>query len=159
MIRKALLFVLLLPLVSCGWNHLCTRSTSYNLGEEKATVVGSEMVQIGCFAAKWDPRGLNQALLKRCSQNDDSFVPCVEKELIYSGREGDILHITYREYTQRGSYARTPFFQQVYYDLKKSDKIMFQDWVLRVIDANNELIRFKVVNEPQREYLSCMDYR
>lgn len=157
MIRKALLFVLLLPFVSCGWNHLCTRSTSYNLEEEKATVVGSEMVQLGCFAAKWEPRGINQTL--RSSQNNVSFVPCVEKELIYAGREGDILHITYREYTQRGNYARTPFFQQVYYDLKKSDKIMFQNWVLKVIDANNELIRFKVVSEPQRESLSCIDYQ
>jgi hypothetical protein len=69
------------------------------------------------------------------------------KELLYSGREGDVLHITYREYSVRGL-ARTPFFQQVYYDLKNSHEIVFQDWVLQVLDANNQQIKFKVVNEP-----------
>jgi hypothetical protein len=44
--------------------------------------------------------------------------------------------------------TRTPFFQHVYYDLKTSDTIVFQDWVLKVLDTNNQNIRFKVVKEP-----------
>ena len=43
--------------------------------------------------------------------------------------------------------------------MNKPDKIGFKDWVLTVIDANNELIRFKVLSEPQQEFLSCIGYR
>lgn len=156
MIRQALVIVLLLPLVACGWNHVCTKTRSYNLGEEKIVSVGSEMVQDGCFASRWDPTGLHKILWKRSSQNDETYEPLIDKELLYAGREGDILHISYREYFRyrdyqngvEGSFARTPFFQQVYYDLKLSDSIVFQDWVIQVIDANNQSIKFKVVKEP-----------
>jgi len=151
---QALVLVLLLPLVACGWNHQCAKYTSYNLGEEKIAAVGSEMVQYGCFASRWDPTGINRSILKRNSAADPYFQPWMDRELIYAGREGDVLHITYREYSTHWaenrvkSYARTPFFQQVYYDLKTSDAVVFQDWVLKVLDANNQHIRFKVVKEP-----------
>ncbi|MDP2853554.1 MAG: hypothetical protein Q8O28_04815 [Smithellaceae bacterium] len=153
--RLALVLILLLPIVACGWNYQCTKYTSYNLGEENVAAVGSEMVQTGCFAARYDPTGLNRDLWKRSSYNDSSFVQLIDRELRYAGREGDVLHITNREYspfttdrTYSVGLTRTPFFQQVYYDLKTSDKIVFQDWVIKVLDANNQQIRFKVVKEP-----------
>lgn len=152
MIRKMFLFVLLLTIVACGWNHPCTKTMSYNHGEEKVAAVGSEMVQVGCFAARWEPKGLTKILFMRSAYNDDGFEPLIDKELLYAGRAGDILHITYREYSTRvtsdgrvGNFARPPFFQQVYYDLNKSDKIVFQDWVIKVLDASNEQIRFTVI--------------
>ena len=152
MIRKILLLVFLLTIVACGWSHPCTKTMSYNPGEEKVAAVGTEMVQTGCFAARWEPAGLNKSLWKRTAYDDDGFEPLIDKELLYAGRAGDILHITYREYSAQvtaagrvGSFARTPFFQQVYYDLKQSDKIVFQNWVLKVLDASNEQIRFKVI--------------
>ena len=154
--RKVLVLVLLLPIIACGWNHLCTKTRTYNLGEEKITAVGSEMVKNGCFARRWEPTGLNRDLWQKKAYNDDYWEPLIDKELLYAGRESDVLHITYREYFQWrdlktgifSSYARTPFFQQVFYDLKKSDVIVFQDWVIQVLDANNERIKFKVVKEP-----------
>lgn len=152
----ALVLILLLPIIACGWKQQCTKYTSYSLGEEKIAAVGSEMVQTGCFASREDPMGLNRSLWKRSSQVAPYwFQPYLDRELLYAGREGDVLHITYREYSGRvtpegavGSYARTPFFQQVYYDLKTSDAVVFQDWVLKVLDANNQQIRFKVVIGP-----------
>lgn len=154
----ALVLVLLLPIVACGWNRQCTKPTSYNLGEEKITAVGSEMVQTGCLASRWDPTGLNRSLWKRSSENDVYFEPLIDKELLYAGREGDVLHISYREFFLFLDYktgivrahARTPFFQQVYYDLKTSNAVVFQDWVLQVLDANNQQIRFKVVKGPSQ---------
>lgn len=38
----------------------------------------------------------------------------------------------------------------MYYDIGKSDAIVFQDWVIKVIDSSNERIKFKVVKEPVR---------
>jgi hypothetical protein len=143
--KKIICLFAVILLFGCGWNHQCLKTGSYNIGEEKMAVVGSEIVQGGCFAARWNPSGAIVRLL-RDPYDDTYFTPWIDKELLYAGREGDTLHITYREYSINGI-ARTPFFQQVYYDLKRSNEIIFQDWTIQVIDANNQQIRFKVVKE------------
>ncbi len=154
--RHLLFLAFLFTIVSCGWNNPCVKSRTYNIGEERRVTIGSEMVQIGCFASMWEPTGLNKTLWQRKPYEDPDFKPYTEKELLYSGRENDILHITYREYYlnfQEGkpvSFAREPFFQHVYYDLKTSDEIVFQDWVIKVLNANNKEISFKVIKEPLR---------
>ncbi len=151
-----LLAIISLMLWGCGWNKVCVKerkSNSYNLGEEKITVVGAEMIQktfstTQCISTRYEPTGLNLFLLKRKTEIVDTvpYDETVEKELLYAGRQGDTLHITYREYTGSGL-ARTPFFQQAYYDLKTSNEIVFQNWVIKIIDANNQQIKFKVVKE------------
>lgn len=117
-------------------------------------VVGAAMIQTGCFEIKYEPSGLNRTLWNR-EPETHAYGPAVERELLYSGREGDILHITYREYANRtdsggsvGSYIRADFTQNVSYDLKTSDMIVFKGWELQVLEASNHLIRFKVVKEP-----------
>jgi hypothetical protein len=143
--RSVLVLFLLLPIVSCGWNSQCLQKTTYNLGIETTSVMGTAMVQqtIGCLATRYEPLGLNLTLWNRAPYVYTAE-PVVLKELIYAGREGDILHITHREYSVSG-YARTPFFQHIYYDLKTSDKIVFQDNMIQVLDANNQQIRFRVI--------------
>jgi len=125
----------------------CTRRTTYNLEEEKTISVGSGMVQTGCFERAYI-RGPE-------TQNDKEYIPIVEMELIYSGRAGNVLNITYREHNFRVTSAglsqgspRPAFTQQVQYDLSTSDIIVFQGWVIKVLDANNQTIRFKVEKEP-----------
>lgn len=142
---RMLVLVLLLPIVACGWNSQCIKPVSYNIGEETIAAVGTAMVQqtIGCFVYRYDPTGLNLTLWKKSSYLYNAE-PTVLKELLYAGREGNILHITYREYSVKG-YARTPFFQHTYYDLKTSDKIVFQENTIQILDANNQQIRFKVI--------------
>lgn len=142
--RPVLVLFLLLPIVACGWNSQCLQNTTYNLGKETISVMGTAMVQqtVGCLVTRYDPVGLNLTLWKKNSYLYTAE-PVVLKELIYAGREGDILHITYREYSVSG-YARTPFFQHIYYDLTTSDKIVFQENMIQVLDANNQQIRFKV---------------
>lgn len=155
-ITVGLLAVMSTVLVGCGWNKVCLeerRGTSVNVGEEKSTVVGAEMVQttfstIQCVSTRYDPTGLNLTLLKRepVIINNPPYDEKTERELLYAGRQGNVLHITYREYTLRGL-ARTPFFQNLYYDLNTSDTIVFQGWIIKVLDANNQHIRFKVIKE------------
>lgn len=154
--RQLLLLIFLFTIASCGWNHPCIMPRSYNVGEEKIATVGSAIVQIGCFAAQWEPRALLKILGTK-PYVDVDFKPWTTNELLYSGREGDILHITYREFYllfdsngNETAHARPAFYQQVYYDLKKSDNIVFQDWVIQVIEANNQQIKFKVIKEPLR---------
>lgn len=154
--RIGIIFVLALLISSCGWNTSCLeyrKNTSFVRGQEKTAVVGAEMVQktfstIQCIKTRYEPTGLNLTLFKREPVIVDNipYDETVEKELLYAGRERNTLHITYREYTV-GGMARTPFFQNLYYDLSVSDKIVFQDWSIQVIDANNQKIVFKIINE------------
>lgn len=159
LIHQAFVLVVLLSLVACSWSKQCTKTSSYNIGEEKIVTVGSEMVQAGCFAARWEPSGwLNKILWGDKVIKDEDFQALIDKELLYAGREGDILHISYREYFRfrdyktglLSSYAREPYFQQVFYDLKTSNTVVFQDWVIQVLDANNHQVRFKVLIEPRQ---------
>lgn len=147
--KLIILVVCALVLAGCGWNHPCVNPRSYKLGEEITTPVGSALVQSGCFAYRYDPRGITRSIFGRVSEMDEYAQPRIDQEILYSGRQGDTLHVTYREYTYDG-YARAPFFQQLYYDMGKSDAIVFQDWVIKVIDSSNERIKFKVVKEPIR---------
>lgn len=72
------------------------------------------------------------------------------KELIYTGDEGDIIHITYREYSsdQAGYSLQPELTQQLTYDLSNSNKIGFQDITILIEKADQEEIRFRVLDGP-----------
>ena len=67
-----------------------------------------------------------------------------QQTLIYSGRVGDRIRISYREFS--GSVARAPFTNEAEYDLSASDTIAYRGAKIRVIDANNESIRYEVLS-------------
>lgn len=71
-------------------------------------------------------------------------------ELLYSGRSGDTIKITYREYNMSSglaSFARQAFTQHVEYDLSKSRAITFKKYRINVLEANNEKIKFVVISD------------
>jgi hypothetical protein len=72
---------------------------------------------------------------------DDSF----KEELIYTGRSGNTAHVSYREYKKE--FARPAFYQELRYDLEKSDIIVFRNYRIKVLDANNEFIKFIVLTD------------
>ena len=72
---------------------------------------------------------------------DDSF----QEDLIYTGRSANTIHVSYREY--RKELARPAFFQELRYDLDKSDTIVFRNYRIKVIEATNEIIKYKVLTD------------
>jgi hypothetical protein len=67
------------------------------------------------------------------------------RELIYTGRSGSTIGVTYREFAH--DLARPAFFQDLKYDLDDSDIVVYRDWRLRVLEANNQHIRFAVTDD------------
>jgi len=65
------------------------------------------------------------------------------QELIYNGRAGDSVKFLYREVNN--SYIRTPFNQDVSYDLKDGNIVGFKGARLKILDANNVKIRYEVL--------------
>ncbi|MEL1249751.1 hypothetical protein [Aurantiacibacter gilvus] len=67
-----------------------------------------------------------------------------QQTLIYSGRVGDRIRVSYREFS--GSLARPAFSNDAEYDLSESDIIAYRGARLRVIEANNETITYEVLS-------------
>ena len=146
-----IVLVATLTLNGCGWSRNCTNSRSYKLGEDISVAVGYPLIQSGCFDALYIPRGFNSII--REPIKDDHYVPNIEKELIYSGREGGTLHILYNQYPFNWTYDQVSSQASslhIYYDLSASNSIVFQDWTIDVLESNNKQIKFKVIKEPSR---------
>jgi hypothetical protein len=76
----------------------------------------------------------------RLSKRHDSF----QQTLIYSGRIGSKVNISYREFSNNT--ARPAFNNDVEYDLDASKVIGYKGARLEIIDANNSSITFKLIS-------------
>ncbi|GBE06282.1 hypothetical protein BMS3Abin10_01927 [bacterium BMS3Abin10] len=73
--------------------------------------------------------------------SDGSF----REELVYRGRSGNVIHITYREY--RKDMFSPAFYKELNYDLGESDVFEFRHFRVRVLDATREYIRYVVLGD------------
>lgn len=71
--------------------------------------------------------------------SQDSF----QQTLIYGGRVGNKINIGYREFSN--SLARPAFNNNVEYDLSEEKTIAYKGARLEIIDATNQVIKFKVI--------------
>ena len=77
---------------------------------------------------------------KRPTVSSNNF----QQTLIYSGRVGDRIKISYREFS--GNTARPAFSNEAEYDLSESDIIAYRGARLRVIEADNEKIVYSLIS-------------
>ncbi|MDZ7753003.1 MAG: hypothetical protein U5S82_15430 [Gammaproteobacteria bacterium] len=70
---------------------------------------------------------------------DDSF----QQTLIYSGKVGNKINIGYREFS--GNMARPAFNNDVEYDLGASNTIGYKGAKLEIVEATNELIKYRII--------------
>lgn len=72
----------------------------------------------------------------------DFTQPYSSQELVYNGRVGNNIRMIYREY--KDNRARTPFTQEIQYDLSESKEIGFKGVRIEVIEATNREIKYIV---------------
>jgi hypothetical protein len=63
-----------------------------------------------------------------------------KQELLYNGRAGNTIKLSYREY--RYDIARAAFTQDLIYDLTESKIIGFRDMQIEILNATNTDINF-----------------
>lgn len=73
------------------------------------------------------------------AQSNDSF----QQTLLYSGRIGDKINISYREFSN--NMARAAYSNDVEYDLSDSNVIGYKGALIEVIDADNQSITYKLI--------------
>ncbi len=71
---------------------------------------------------------------------EDSF----KRELLYDGRSGTTIHLSYREFAR--DMARPAFTQELSYDIKDDRIVGFKGARFEVITANNTKIEYKVLS-------------
>jgi hypothetical protein len=68
----------------------------------------------------------------------------VEQTLIYTGREGDIVRFTYREFVD--NMARSAFTVDVTYDISEDKIIRYKGMSLEIIEIGNQMIKYKLLS-------------
>jgi hypothetical protein len=76
---------------------------------------------------------------------DRYSVDFVRKELIYAGKSGSTIDISYREF--RGGLAAPAFFQNLKYDLAESSLVRFQRFQIQIDDASNQSITYQILSD------------
>lgn len=79
-------------------------------------------------------------ITKQQAMTADSF----QQTLIYSGRIGNKINISYREFS--GNVARPAFNNDVEYDINQSKTIGYKGARLEIMEATNEFIKYKVLS-------------
>jgi hypothetical protein len=69
----------------------------------------------------------------------------VRKELIYAGKSGNTIEISYREF--RGGFAAPAFFQNLKYDLAESKIVRFQKFRIEIHSADNQSITYTILGD------------
>lgn len=143
----AILIIAVATLGGCATTTLERKAfSSYSVGREASATIGEaflvdqkgsvEKVKtwVGIFNS---PDGWK--IEDRYSQD------FVRKELLYSGKSGNTIEVSYREF--RGGFAAPAFFQNLKYDLTESKIIRFQRFSIEVIQADNQTIRYKILGD------------
>lgn len=65
-----------------------------------------------------------------------------QQTLIYTGRTGDYISVTYREFSN--GFARPAFDNKASYDLRSSSLISYKGATLEILEATNQHITFKM---------------
>jgi hypothetical protein len=70
----------------------------------------------------------------------DELMLSTHRQLIYGGRAGETIRMTYRE--RQGEHGLS---QELQYDLASSRRIAFQAWRLEILEADNEHVTARVL--------------
>lgn len=73
----------------------------------------------------------------------DRKQPNFRQELIYSGRLGSQIKLTYREFSD--DFIRPGFTQEAQYDLSTDQTVGFKGVRIQILEANNTRLRYKVL--------------
>lgn len=72
-------------------------------------------------------------------------------ELLYTGKEHNIINVVYREYVN--DFARNSFYQNLTYDLSESNIIKFKSLKIEVLTSSNSELLFKIISDDNLKWV------
>lgn len=132
--KNILLLLILNILIISGCYTQRYMIKSFEIGQEIQSNIGNPMIIFEYFSGN---AGFRQ-------------------ELIYSGINNNLISILYREYfiNIKGTFIKEGYTNQAIYDLNLGDDITYRDTKLKIIFADNNIIRFIVTESKAGELQS-----
>jgi len=96
-----------------------------------------------CFMGYYSTRFCSDEVRPNVSTVEIFTTDSFQQELIYTGKIGDRIRFTYREFMNR--MAREAFTVDVEYDLSQSNVISYQGATIEIVSATNQIIKYKVL--------------
>ena len=137
--KKNILSMLAMVVIlgGCGLANSVYLNYNFKAGMELTTSVGNPMVEI----------------TEACKNGVDGKVhSSMTVRLIYSGKSGNTIRITYQEFSN--DLTRPTFSQDFTYDISERKKIDLGGTVIEVKEASNSFITFVVLESPAYRYPS-----
>lgn len=155
LVRSAAIIMMVGTLVSCASGPVLEMDRGYSVGETVTANVGEEFLSAtyGSYRVVTAGEQFGAAMLATYGQKipragekvySDNFLI---KDLVYSGRRGDVITVDYREYRTVNKMAAPAFFQTVEYDLSESKDIYFRNFGFRVVEATNRSIKAVLISD------------
>lgn len=119
---------------TCGFG-----SCSYGRG---GFIVGAKLFEISDSAPI--PVALKQQPVWEKVKHVIAGSPTFSREILYNGRAGDVLRLSYREF--QSDLARPAFTQELSYDMSEGRTVGFQGVRIDVLEATNTVLRYKVLS-------------
>lgn len=144
-VKWPLIIYSVLLLCACGTMHTRVENLkNYSIGSVQQANIGASMLSNKVATVVEGKRWVGILYSKDGWEHfkeysDDSFM----EELIYTGRSGNTIHVSYREYKK--DFARPAFFQELRYDIGQSRTVVFKQYKLKIIEATNEYVKFIVL--------------
>ncbi len=132
-------------------NYYATNSTMTGAGRLDRSALADPTKAVQAYKASRKLCGISVFNASACTTSAEyrfDKVPVAsansfQQSLIYSGKVGNRVRIGYREFS--GNLARPAFNNEAEYDLSESKVIGYKGARLEVLEATNELIRFKLL--------------
>lgn len=127
-----LLCIMSITFFTCGLANSSYLVRSFDINEAQSAPVGSPMIIV--------EDGMKNDVYKYKFNGH-------RRELVYSGMDGDVLQVTYREYNveRNGVFIKDGFTQHLKYDLTDTDIIQFRDTQIRILKVTSASIMYEVI--------------
>ena len=152
MLKTGCAFLFLIAsLTACATTHI-DNNKNYFLGHVRSTNIGTPLIsnKIATYTRSWGGCLGPGVMLPPGATFKDGYIEqysgeSFQEDLIYTGKSGNTIHISYREYKR--DFARPAFFQELQYDLNESQLITFKSYTVKVLEATNQFIKYIVVSD------------
>ncbi len=123
-----------------------TKLKSYTLNMDEQASVGVPMITSGyaTYGTATGKHGLKEEQ-DRWQSYEYATTDLLKEEFTYTGRTDTIIHLIYKKY--RKVLSRPVSSEKLTFDLAVSDIISLSTYKVKVINATNEYIRFRVLSD------------
>ncbi|MDL2275633.1 hypothetical protein LJC22_05865 [Desulfosarcina sp. OttesenSCG-928-G10] len=142
----ASLFLFLLSACTGSYVYIPENTRNYTIGQIQQATIGTPMITKRDATIIENTRWVGIAFAPGGFKTTRYYdYESTQEDLIYTGISGNTIKMTYKQF--KYDFEIPVFFQDLQYDIGRSNVIAFRQYRIQVTGANNERIQFIVVSD------------